>query len=136
MLIAFIVERVGEMEEKASVGDRFVSSKALEEAKAKREREWQDAYSRLGQEVPAELKEQIERGRQGDGRSLFDQLRENRNKKQEAFEEKAKLSNQFRSLDEEEVSFLERIIDDTNEEEEKRKKEELEELQSFRECAY
>ena len=118
-----------------SVADRFVSSKALEEAKAKREAEWQDAYSRLGQEVPQELREQIERGREGDGRSLFDQLRENRTKKQEAFEEKTKLKNQFRPLDDEEIGFLDRIVDDTNEQEEERKKEESEQLKQFRECA-
>ncbi|POV97619.1 hypothetical protein PSTT_14950 [Puccinia striiformis] len=41
-----------------------------------------------------------------DGRSLYEKLKETKDKKQEAFEEKLKFKNQFRALDDEEVAFL------------------------------
>lgn len=52
--------------------------------------------------------------------------------KQEAFEEKIKLKNQFRSLDEDEVEFLDSIMESTRAQEAAVKKETAEQLESFR----
>ncbi|PYH64753.1 PSME3-interacting protein [Aspergillus vadensis CBS 113365] len=52
--------------------------------------------------------------------------------KQEAFEEKIKLKNQFRSLDEDEVEFLDSIMESTRAKEAAVKKETAEQLELFR----
>ena len=52
--------------------------------------------------------------------------------KQEAFEEKMKLKNQFRSLDEDEVDFLDSIMESTRAKEAAVKKETAEQLEVFR----
>ncbi|GAA5895192.1 hypothetical protein JCM6882_006611 [Rhodosporidiobolus microsporus] len=113
----------------SGVASRFVSSTALDEAKKKREEEWKEAYARMGQEPPKELMQQEETY---DPRSLYERLQDNKNKKQEAFEEQLKFKNHFRSLDEDEVSFLDSMVDETNEEEKERQRQIKEELQGFR----
>lgn len=52
--------------------------------------------------------------------------------KQEAFEEKIKLKNQFRSLDEDEVEFLDSVLESTRVQEAAVKKETAEQLEAFR----
>lgn len=52
--------------------------------------------------------------------------------KQEAFEEKVKLKNQFRALDEDEVDFLDSIMESTRAQEASVKKETAEQLELFR----
>lgn len=52
--------------------------------------------------------------------------------KQEAFEEKMKLKNQFRALDEDEVEFLDSIMESTRAQEAAVKKETAEQLELFR----
>lgn len=52
--------------------------------------------------------------------------------KQEAFEESNRLRNQFRSLDESEVEFLDSVLESTRRDEEKVKKETKESLEAFR----
>lgn len=52
--------------------------------------------------------------------------------KQEAFEESIKLKNQFRSLDEDEVEFLDLVLESTRAKEEAVKKETTEQLDIFR----
>lgn len=52
--------------------------------------------------------------------------------KQEAFEEKIKLKNQFRSLDEDEVEFLDSIMESTRAQEAAVKKDTAEQLEVFR----
>ena len=52
--------------------------------------------------------------------------------KQEAFEEKIKLKNQFRSLDEDEVEFLDSVLESTRAQEAAVKKETAEQLEVFR----
>ncbi|KPV72252.1 uncharacterized protein RHOBADRAFT_47095 [Rhodotorula graminis WP1] len=109
------------------VASRFVSSAALEEAKQRREAEFKAAYARIGEEPPKQ-----EDDGTYDPRSLFEKLQENKSKKQEAFEEQLKFKNHFRALDEDEISFLDSMIEDTNEEEREKKRLELEELKGFR----
>ncbi|KAG0150207.1 hypothetical protein CROQUDRAFT_652623 [Cronartium quercuum f. sp. fusiforme G11] len=82
------------------VASRFVSSSDLESARERREQEWKETYAKLGQEPPPMPKEEY------DGRSLYEKLKETKDKKQEAFEEQLKFKNQFRALDDEEVAFL------------------------------
>jgi hypothetical protein len=52
--------------------------------------------------------------------------------KQEAFEEKSRLRNQFRSLDEDEVEFLDSVLESTRAQEAAVKKETAEQLEAFR----
>ena len=52
--------------------------------------------------------------------------------KQEAFEESIKLKNQFRNLDEDEVDFLDSILESTRAKEDAVKKETTEQLEAFR----
>ncbi|GAA5850401.1 hypothetical protein JCM3766R1_007182 [Sporobolomyces carnicolor] len=112
----------------SSVSSRFVSASDLEAAAQKRQEEWKAAYARIGQEPPAQDPE----GEKYDPRSLWEKLNENKTKKQEAFEEQLKFKNHFRALDEEEISFLDSMIDESNEEELARQRMIKEELESFR----
>lgn len=52
--------------------------------------------------------------------------------KQEAFDEKYKLSNQFRGIDDEESIFLSDVQDERRREEAEKRKKELQELKEFR----
>lgn len=52
--------------------------------------------------------------------------------KQEAFEEKSRLKNQFRSLDEDEVDFLDSVLESTRAQEAAVKRETAEQLEAFR----
>jgi hypothetical protein len=52
--------------------------------------------------------------------------------KQEAFEEKSRLKNQFRSLDEDEVDFLDSVLESTRAQEAAVKKETADQLEAFR----
>lgn len=52
--------------------------------------------------------------------------------KQEAFEEKAKLKNQFRSLDEDEIDFLDSVLESTRAQEAAVKKDTADQLEVFR----
>ncbi|GAA5969701.1 hypothetical protein JCM8115_002971 [Rhodotorula mucilaginosa] len=115
----------------SGVASRFVSADALEQAKQKRAEEWKEAYKRLGQEPPPEL---VAEDEAYDPRSLYERLQENKSKKQEAFEEQLKFKNHFRALDEEEISFLDSIVDDNNDEERERKKAIQDELRAFKQA--
>ncbi|GAA5906766.1 hypothetical protein JCM5296_000831 [Sporobolomyces johnsonii] len=111
----------------SGVASRFVSASALEEAAKKRSEEWKAAYERIGQEPPKE-----DDAAPYDGRSLWEKLQENKNKKQEAFEEQLKFKNHFRALDEDEISFLDSMVEENNDEERERQKQIRDELLSFR----
>lgn len=114
-----------------SVASRFVSETTLEAAKIQREADWKAAYARLGQEPP---KKEEEDGEKYDGRSLWEKLQEHKDKKQEAFDEQLKFKNQFRALDEDEISFLDSLTDDNHEEEAKKAQAIKDELKGFREA--
>ncbi|KAI0721298.1 N-terminal domain of NEFA-interacting nuclear protein NIP30-domain-containing protein [Cerioporus squamosus] len=111
------------------VGSRFVSQNDLEAAKARRDEQWRAAYARLGQEPP-----QLPQEDAFDGRSLAEKLAANRAAKQEEWEERNKLGNQFRALEEDEVLFLDSILEKQREEERLRKELEGEELKNFRDA--
>ncbi|KAG9081704.1 hypothetical protein FRC06_005434 [Ceratobasidium sp. 370] len=113
-----------------SVGSRFVSQAEIDSAKERREADWKAAYARLGQEPPPRPAED----ETYDGRSLYERLQSQRTAKQEEWEEKTKLSNQFRALEEDEIHFLDGILDEKIIKEKKRREEENEELKHFREA--
>ncbi|EAW07842.1 PSME3-interacting protein [Aspergillus clavatus NRRL 1] len=91
-----------------------------------------DEWLRVQQELEEERRRKAELGKQDGGKSLFDVLQQNKMAKQEAFEEKLKLKNQFRSLDEDEVEFLDSIMESTRAQEAAVKKETAEQLEMFR----
>ncbi|KAL2832085.1 N-terminal domain of NEFA-interacting nuclear protein NIP30-domain-containing protein [Aspergillus cavernicola] len=105
----------------------FVSS-GTNQAPIERDDEWR----RVQHEIEEERRRKAEMGRQADGRSLFDVLEQNKMAKQEAFEEKIKLKNQFRSLDDDEIDFLDSIMESTRAQEATVKKETAEQLELFR----
>ncbi|KAL3458774.1 N-terminal domain of NEFA-interacting nuclear protein NIP30-domain-containing protein [Aspergillus heterothallicus] len=90
-----------------------------------------DEWRRVQQELEEERRRKAELGKQ-DGKSLFEVLQQNKMAKQEAFEEKIKLKNQFRALDEDEVDFLDSIMESTRAQEATVKKETAEQLELFR----
>ncbi|KAI8962915.1 hypothetical protein F5Y11DRAFT_320831 [Daldinia sp. FL1419] len=77
---------------------------------------------------------QVEGGPGGENKSLYDILQANKAAKQAAFEEKTRISNQFRALDDDEIDFLESMRDERRVEEEKVKRETEERLASFRQA--
>ncbi|KAL0951041.1 hypothetical protein HGRIS_007781 [Hohenbuehelia grisea] len=111
------------------VGSRFVTQDEVETAKARRDEQWKAAYARLGQEPPPAPVEDAY-----DGRSLAEKLAANRAAKQEEWEEKTKLANQFRALEEDEIMFLDSVREKQEEEERQRKERDGEEVKSFKEA--
>ncbi|KAF9229411.1 hypothetical protein BS17DRAFT_688909 [Gyrodon lividus] len=109
------------------VASRFVTQTDVEAAKTRREEQWKAAYARLGQEPPPQPAEDSY-----DGRSLAEKLAANRAAKQEEWEEKTKLANQFRALEEDEIMFLDSIREKQAEEERLRRLQDGEELSDFR----
>jgi len=65
---------------------------------------------------------------------LAEKLAANRAAKQEEWEEKTKLANQFRALEEDEIMFLDSVRERQELEERERKEREGEELKTFREA--
>ncbi|KAH7880598.1 N-terminal domain of NEFA-interacting nuclear protein NIP30-domain-containing protein [Lentinula edodes] len=120
------------------VGSRFVSSDEIETAKARRDEQWKAAYARLGQEPPPQPQADAY-----DGRSLaevtpflcpFKKLAANRAAKQEEWEEKSKLANQFRALEEDEIMFLDSLREKEEAEEKARQERDGEEVKGFKEA--
>ncbi|KAI6031732.1 hypothetical protein PISMIDRAFT_673441 [Pisolithus microcarpus 441] len=111
----------------SGVASRFVSQSDVEAARARREEQWKAAYARLGQEPPPQPIDDS-----FDGRSLAEKLAANRAAKQEEWEEKMKLGNQFRALEEDEIVFLDSIREKQAEEERLRKAQDGAELSDFR----
>ncbi|CZR62068.1 uncharacterized protein PAC_11965 [Phialocephala subalpina] len=105
----------------------FVSGGTVD-APIDRDDEWLTAQ----REIEANHRRKQELARQNDGKSLFETLEANKAAKQEAFEEAAKLKHQFQSLNEDEVEFLDSILEKTRAEEDRVKKETQEGLALFR----
>lgn len=104
----------------------FVSS-GTNEQPIERDDEW----LRVQQELEEERRRKAEIGKQDEGKSLFEVLERNKMAKQEAFEEKSRLKNQFRSLDEDEVDFLDSVLESTRAKEAAVKRETAEQLEAF-----
>jgi len=113
-----------------AVGSRFVTQDEIDASRARRDQQWKAAYARLGQEPP----QQQAQDESYDGRSLAEKLAANKIAKQEEWEEKSKLANQFRALEEDEIMFLDSIREKQEAEERLRRETEGEELKNFREA--
>ncbi|KAJ7631094.1 N-terminal domain of NEFA-interacting nuclear protein NIP30-domain-containing protein [Roridomyces roridus] len=114
----------------AGIGSRFVTQDDVESARTRRDEQWKAAYARLGMEPPPQQQEDF-----SDGRSLAEKLAANKIAKQEEYEERTKLANQFRALEEDEVMFLDSVRERQEEEERQRKEKDGVEVQGFKECA-
>ncbi|PPJ53689.1 hypothetical protein CBER1_00852 [Cercospora berteroae] len=77
-------------------------------------------------------KPKIEPGQQEGGKSLYETLQANKAAKQEAFEQSIRLGNQFQSLDEDDVEFLDSVLESTRAQEAAVKRETKEQLDAFR----
>ncbi|EGE80778.1 hypothetical protein BDDG_03719 [Blastomyces dermatitidis ATCC 18188] len=104
----------------------FVSGGTIEEP-TERDDEW----VRAQQELEAERRRKAEESNRDQGKSLYEILQQNKAAKQEAFEESIKLKNQFRSLDEDEVEFLDSVLESTRAQEAALKRETREQLEIF-----
>ncbi|OJD15984.1 hypothetical protein AJ78_03816 [Emergomyces pasteurianus Ep9510] len=104
----------------------FVSGGTIE-APTERDDEWLTAH----RELEAERRRKAEASNRDDGKSLYEILQQNKAAKQEAFEESIKLKNQFRSLDEDEVEFLDSVLESTRAQEAALKRETREQLEIF-----
>ncbi|KAJ5281295.1 hypothetical protein N7478_006667 [Penicillium angulare] len=91
-----------------------------------------DEWLKAQQELEEERRRKADIGQQNDGKSLFEVLQQNKMAKQEQFEEKTRLKNQFRSLDEDEVEFLDSVLESTRAQEAAVKKDTADQLEAFR----
>ncbi|KAJ7837497.1 N-terminal domain of NEFA-interacting nuclear protein NIP30-domain-containing protein [Mycena olivaceomarginata] len=113
------------------IGSRFVSQDDVDTAKARRDEQWKAAYARIGMEPPQQQEQDF-----SDGRSLAEKLAANKIAKQEEWEEKTKLANQFRALEEDEIMFLDSLRERQEAEERERREKDGEEVQSFKEYTH
>ncbi|KAM0713523.1 hypothetical protein Q7P37_010485 [Cladosporium fusiforme] len=106
---------------------RFVSG-GTDEQPLERDEAWLKAQKELDAAAVARQ----EAGKQDGGKSLFETLQANKAAKQEAFEESTRLTNQFRSLDEDEIEFLDSVQESARAREAAVKKDTKEHLAEFR----
>ncbi|EGD99412.1 hypothetical protein TESG_06765 [Trichophyton tonsurans CBS 112818] len=90
-----------------------------------------DEWLKVKQELEDSRQRRATEGQQEGGKSLYEVLQQNKAAKQEAFEESIRLKNQFRTLDEDEVEFLDSILESTRAKEEALQKETSEKLELF-----
>ncbi|XP_037308231.1 PSME3-interacting protein isoform X2 [Pungitius pungitius] len=116
------------MEEGAVTGvdlsRKFVSESELDEKRKKRQEEWEKVRK---PDDPEEAPEEAY-----DSRSLFERLQEQKDKKQEEYDEQFKFRNMVRGLDEEETSFLDEVSRQQCLVEKQRRDEEKQELLEYR----
>ncbi|KAA6407057.1 MAG: hypothetical protein FRX48_09123 [Lasallia pustulata] len=91
-----------------------------------------DEWLKAQQEIEATRRRKEEESRQEGGKTLYEVLQQNKAAKQEAIEESLRLKNQFRNLDEDEIEFLDSVLESTRAKEEAVKKETKEQLDLFR----
>ncbi|WVQ93325.1 hypothetical protein IAU59_000393 [Kwoniella sp. CBS 9459] len=111
-----------------SISSRFESQSSIDEAKETKQREWREAYARLGQEPPPEQPDE-----EYDPRTLYERLQSKKDLKKEEWDNKMKLSNQWRGLDSEEQRFLAEKEAEKRAEQRKLEEKEAEELREYRE---
>ncbi|XP_053174995.1 PSME3-interacting protein [Scomber japonicus] len=103
---------------------KFVSETELDEKRKKRQEEWEKVRK---PDDPEEAPEE-----EYDPRSLFERLQEQKDKKQEDFEEQFKFKNMVRGLDDDETSFLDEVSRQQSLVEKQRRDEEKKELLEYR----
>ncbi|KAJ2743363.1 hypothetical protein GGI20_003799 [Coemansia sp. BCRC 34301] len=82
---------------------RFISESAIEDARREREAAWQKAYESGDAPSSAPVDPEY------DPRTLYERLKEQRQKKDESYAESRRFANQIKTLDPEETEFLESI---------------------------
>lgn len=113
-------------EESSLMSKRFVSENEIAEIKQKREEEWALARQQ-GREIEKEEEVVF------DGRTLYDRLKEQKDKKQDEFEDQLKFKNMiYKGLDEEDATFLSTVSEKQAEIHNRRFAEESSELLSYR----
>ncbi|XP_047237379.1 PSME3-interacting protein isoform X2 [Girardinichthys multiradiatus] len=103
---------------------KFVSESELDERRKKRQEEWEKVRK---PDDPEEAPEE-----EYDSRCLYDRLQEQKDKKQQEYEEQFKFRNMVRGLDEDETSFLDEVSRQQVLVEKKRRDEEKQELLEYR----
>ncbi|XP_061677734.1 PSME3-interacting protein [Syngnathoides biaculeatus] len=103
---------------------KFVSQAELDERRKKRQEEWEKVRK---PDEPEQAPEE-----EYDPRSLFERLQEQRDKKQEEFEEQFKFKNMVRGLDDDETTFLDEVSRQQSLVEKQRRDEEKQELLEYR----
>ncbi|XP_044126709.1 PSME3-interacting protein [Bufo gargarizans] len=111
-------------EEDIVINKKFVTESELEEIRKKRQEEWEKVRK---PEDPEECPEEVY-----DPRSLYEKLQEQKEKKQQEYEEQFKFKNMVRGLDEEESNFLDEVSRKQELLEKQRREEEKKELNEFR----
>lgn len=111
-------------EEGVALNRKFVSESELDERRKKRQEEWEKVRK---PDDPEEAPEE-----EYDSRCLYDRLQEQKDKKQQEFEEQFKFRNMVRGLDEDETSFLDEVSRQQVLVEKQRRDEEKQELLEYR----
>ncbi|KAG8143891.1 putative Protein FAM192A-like isoform 1 protein [Naja naja] len=114
----------GESSADLVINKRFVSEAELEERRKRRQEEWEKVRK---PEDPKECPEEVY-----DSRSLYERLQEQKDKKQQEFEEQFKFKNMVRGLDEDESKFLDEVSRQQTLIEKQRHEEDLKELNEYR----
>lgn len=117
------------LDAKIAIRSRFESQSAIDDAKARREQQWKEAYDRIGQAPPEREEEPVH-----DGRTLYEKVKAAEDAKTAEWDEKMKLSNQYRGINEEEFLFLQERENERKGREAKVREEEQRELASYREA--
>ncbi|XP_058838665.1 PSME3-interacting protein [Topomyia yanbarensis] len=102
----------------------FVTESELAEARQKRQEEWEKVRTA---DQPLEAPEE-----EYDGRSLYDRLQEQKQKKDFEFEEAHKLKNMIKTLDDDEVEFLDLVDKNKLKAERQAQIDEAKEMSEFR----
>ncbi|XP_073706507.1 PSME3-interacting protein [Garra rufa] len=103
---------------------KFVSESELDEKRKKRQEEWEKVRK---PDDPEEAPEE-----EYDPRSLFERLQEQKDKKQEEYEEQFKFKNMVKGLDEDETSFLDEVSRQQCLIEKHRREEDAQEIKEYR----
>ncbi|XP_016086284.1 PSME3-interacting protein isoform X2 [Sinocyclocheilus grahami] len=103
---------------------KFVSESELDERRKKRQEEWEKVRK---PDDPEEAPEE-----KYDPRSLYEKLQEQKDKKQEEYEEQFKFKNMVKGLDEDETSFLDEVSRKQSLIEKHRRDEEAQEIKAYR----
>uniref|UniRef100_A0A915CA56 FAM192A/Fyv6 N-terminal domain-containing protein n=1 Tax=Parascaris univalens TaxID=6257 RepID=A0A915CA56_PARUN len=98
----------------SAMTDRFVSESDLEEARRRRQQEWEKI--RKPDDAAVAPEEEV------DHRSLYERLKEVRDKKQAEYDEEHRFKNMIRGLDSDETEFL-AMVDDLKAKQDRLKKE-------------
>jgi hypothetical protein len=108
-----------------------MSSGFVSGGKAGEEVERDDAWKKAQQEIEDARRAKAELAKQQDGKSLFEVLQANKDKKQAEFEEKARYKLHV-ALDDEEADYLDSVLEKKRQEEANVRKETFEQLDLFR----